>query len=303
MPKQKSGIRSKIRVRKALIPAAGLGTRVFPSSKITRKELFPIIDHDGRAKPIIMCIVEEAAQAGIEEICLIVQSADRPLFEDFFYAPPRTEIFNKLSDEDQEYSHYLLELGNRVTFVTQDSQDGFGHAVYCAREWINGEPFLLMLGDHIYASDIETSCAGQMLDTYDRAGHSVVGLKVTPEQELHLFGCATGTWGEDDSILTITRFAEKPGIAYAREHLHVDGLEKGLFLTVFGQYVLTPEIFEYIEENVIHNQREAGEFQLTSCLDTLRRDQGFTGVIIKGRRFDIGTPDVYRQTMIDFRNA
>ncbi|MBC7188027.1 MAG: NTP transferase domain-containing protein [Calditrichaeota bacterium] len=303
MPCLKLVLRTGRKVRKAVIPAAGFGTRLFPASKAMKKELFPIVDAQGRAKPIIMVIVEEAVNAGIEEVCLVVQEGDLPLFEEFFHSPPRIEHFNKLSRDDQRYSDYILELGHRVTFVTQHSQEGFGHAVYCAREWVKGEPFLLLLGDHIYASDTGTSCARQLLDVYERVGGNVVGLKVTPAEELHKFGCVTGTWQERDSLLAVTEFAEKPEIAYAREHLHVDGMDENLFLTVFGQYVLSPKIFDYLQENLKHNIRERGEFQLTSCLDALRREEGFTGYLVKGRRFDIGNPEAYRQAVIDFRTA
>lgn len=303
MPCLKLVLRAGRKVRKAVIPAAGFGTRLFPASKAMKKELFPIVDAQGRAKPIIMVIVEEAVNAGIEEVCLVVQESDLPLFEEFFHSPPRIEHFNKLSRDDQRYSDYILELGHRVTFVTQHSQEGFGHAVYCAREWVKDEPFLLLLGDHIYASDTGTSCARQLLDVYERVGGNVVGLKVTPAEELHKFGCVTGTWQERDALLAVTEFAEKPEIAYAREHLHVDGMDENLFLTVFGQYVLSPKIFDYLQENLKRNVRERGEFQLTSCLDALRREEGFTGYLVKGRRFDIGNPEAYRQAVIDFRTA
>jgi UTP-glucose-1-phosphate uridylyltransferase/mevalonate kinase len=303
MPCLKLVLRAGRKVRKAVIPAAGFGTRLFPASKAMKKELFPIVDAQGRAKPIIMAIVEEAVNAGIEQVCLVVQEGDLPLFEEFFHSPPRIEHFNKLSREDQRYSDYILELGHRVTFVTQHSQEGFGHAVYCAREWVKDEPFLLLLGDHIYASDTGTSCARQLLDVYERVGGNVVGLKVTPAEELHKFGCVTGTWQERDVLLAVTEFAEKPEIAYAREHLHVDGMDENLFLTVFGQYVLSPKIFDYLQENLKHNVRERGEFQLTPCLDALRREEGFTGYLVRGRRFDIGNPEAYRQAVIDFRTA
>ncbi|MCJ7813563.1 sugar phosphate nucleotidyltransferase, partial [bacterium] len=223
-------IQSGQRVRKAVIPAAGFGTRLFPASKAVKKELFPIIDKQGRAKPAIMTIIEEAISIGIEEICLIVQSGDRALFEEFFCTPPRIENFNKLSKEDQEYSAYLLNLGQRIHFAVQENQEGFGHAVYCAREWVNQEPFLLMLGDHLYASKSEKSCAQQLMDVYDRIRQNVVGLKVTPVEQLHQFGCATGTWKEADSILSVTEFSEKPSIEYAREHLHVDGMKEDFYL-------------------------------------------------------------------------
>lgn len=303
MPCLKLVIQSGRRVRKAVIPAAGFGTRLFPASKAIKKELFPIIDREGRAKPAIMAIVEEAVSAGIEEVCIIIQSGDKELFEEFFGTPPRIENYNKLSKENQDYCRYLLDLGRRVTFVTQDIQEGFGHAVYCTREWLKNEPFLLMLGDHLYASNSETSCARQLLDVYDRVGHSVVGLKVTHADEIRNFGCVTGLWEEKDSVLTVTEFCEKPSLEYARKHLHVEGMEDDLFLTIFGQYVLTPEVFEYLEEHIAHNIRERGEYQLTSCLDRVRQEHGFAGYVVKGRRFDLGLPEAYRQTVIDFRNA
>ena len=101
----------------------------------------------------------------------------------------------------------------------------------------------------------------------------------------------------------MTQFAEKPSVSYAREHLRVDGMEEDVYLTVFGEYVLTPGIFAYLEENITNNVRERGEFQLTSCLDKLRQEEGFAGYVVKGRRFDIGVPDAYRQTIADFRDA
>ncbi len=290
-------------VRKAVIPAAGFGTRLFPASKAMKKELFPVIDHTGRAKPAIMAIVEEAINAGIEEVCLIVQSRDIDLFESYFKAPPRIEHYNKLSKENKAYCDYLIELGSRISFVTQDVQEGFGHAVYCAKEWVNGEPFLLMLGDHLYGSDEAHSCTKQVLNAYEQVGHSVVGVKETHITELANFGCVTGVWHEEASMLSVTAFYEKPDPEYAREHLHVDGMDTDSFLTVFGIYVIEPQIFGFLEQNIEHNFRERGEFQLTSCLDDLRKADGFSGYVVQGRRFDIGLPKEYRQTVIDFRNA
>ena len=291
------------RVRKAVIPAAGFGTRMYPATKALKKELFPILDRDGRAKPVIMAIVEEILSAGIEEVCIVIQREDRDLFENFFSRPPRIENYNKLSHENQEYTDYLLDVGRRVTFVTQDTQQGFGHAVYCAREWVGNEPFMLMLGDHLYAATTGVSCARQIVDIYERVGHSVLGLKETHVDDLPNFGCVTGTWKEPMSVLNVTEFVEKPDPDYARRNLHVDGLPDDIFLTVFGQYVLDPKIFDYLEEHITHNVRERGEFQLTSCLGKLRQEDGFSGYIVKGRRFDIGLPEAYRQTVIDFRNA
>jgi UTP--glucose-1-phosphate uridylyltransferase len=217
--------------------------------------------------------------------------------------PPMIENFNKLSQENREYCTYLQELAHHITFVAQERQDGFGHAVACAREWANNEPFLLMLGDHLYASNTDTPCARQLLDTYEQINESVVGLKITDERDIHNFGCVTGVWSEPNAILSVTEFAEKPDIDYAREHLHIEEMERNEYCTVFGQYVLQTEIFLYLEEHITHNIREGGEFQLTSCLDQLRQENGFSGYIVNGKRFDIGIPEAYRQTVIDFRNA
>ncbi len=290
-------------VRKALIPAAGFGTRLFPATKAIKKELFPVIDREGRVKPAILAIIEEALSAGIEEVGIIVQSADREMFADFLHTPPRIENFQKLSREHQEYSRYLLDIGHRVTFLTQDIQEGFGHAVYCAREWVNGEPFLLLLGDHLYTSESGSSCARQLLDVYERFNRSVVGLKVSPVEDIRHFGCVTGMWEEPQSILDLTEVTEKPEPEYAREHLQVEGLENDRFLTLFGQYILKPRIFDYLEENITHNLREWGEFQLTSCIDRLRREDGLSGYLVKGRAYDIGNPEAYLRTLNEFRNG
>lgn len=303
LPCLKMTIKSGRRVRKAVIPAAGFGTRLFPASKAIKKELFPVIDNQGNIKPVIMAIVEEAVDAGIEEVCILVQRADLELFEEFFGNPPPIENYNKLSREHKQINDYVMELGRRITFVPQDVQEGFGHAVWCAREWVGNEPFLLLLGDHLYASDSDIPCARQVLDVYDKVGRSVVGLKVTPGSDVQHFGCVTGTWLEQGSVLSISEFAEKPDLDYAREHLQTEGTEEDTFFSVFGQYVLKPTIFEYLDEHIQHNVRERGEFQLTSCLDRLRQEDGFAGYVVQGRRFDIGLPEAYRQTVIDFRNA
>jgi UTP-glucose-1-phosphate uridylyltransferase len=296
-------IRSQKKVVKAVIPAAGFGTRLFPASKILKKELFPIIDNKGRVKPLIMEVVEEAVESDIEEICLIVQKDELRMFEEFFCIPPRIENYKKLSRDQQKYSDHILEIGSHISFVTQEVQEGFGHAVYCTRDWVSDEPFLLMLGDHLYVSKDDRRCAMNLLEIYEKTGHSVVGLKITDEKDIHNYGCVTGVWEEEGLILNATEVYEKPEIEYAKEHMHIDGMDDNLYLTLFGQYILTPKIFEYIEENIKHNFRERGEFQLTSCLDRLRQEEGLTGYVINGERFDIGMPESYWKTIVEFKNT
>jgi UTP-glucose-1-phosphate uridylyltransferase/mevalonate kinase len=285
------------RVRKAVIPAAGFGTRLFPASKATKKELFPIIDRDGIAKPAILCIIEEAIQAGIEEVIIIVQQGDHQEFASFFSTQVSIENYNKLPKHFQEYAHRILEIGKHVSFVIQPTQEGFGHAVYCARESIGDEPFLLMLGDHLYRSNGDLSCAQQLLDAYQQHGTNILGLRRTAENQIANFGTVAGNWIEEDSILNVTEFSEKPTVDYARSNLRVPGLPEGEYLTVFGLYILKPSLFEFLEEHIENNVRERGEFQLTSTLDRLRREEGFYGLLINGKRYDIGLPDSYLSTL------
>jgi UTP-glucose-1-phosphate uridylyltransferase/mevalonate kinase len=294
-------LRAGPEVRRALIPAAGFGTRLFPASKATKKELFPIVDRDGVAKPAIMLIVEEALDAGIDEVIVVVQEADLPAFQSFFNVQVSIENYNKLPPRYQEYARHILEIGHHVSFVTQETQQGFGHAVYCAREAIGEEPFLLMLGDHLYRSQGEQSCAAQCIEAFSRLGRSIVGLRRTPEEAIANFGTVAGVWVEDGSVLNISEFAEKPTVDYARTNLQTPGLDEGEYLTVFGQYVIKPSVFDYLEEHIANNVRERGEFQLTSALDRLRREDGFLGLVVDGQRYDIGLPDYYLATLNDYR--
>jgi UTP--glucose-1-phosphate uridylyltransferase len=300
MPALKLTLNSGPKVRKAVIPAAGFGTRLFPATKAAKKELFPVIDRDGIAKPAILIIVEEALNAGIEEIIIIVQRDDLNDFYSLFNQQISIENYNKLPPHFQEYSRRILDMGKRISFVIQQNQEGFGHAVYSTRESVGDEPFLLMLGDHIYRSTGAVSCAQQMIDAYNKHGTSVVGLKRTPQDLIHSFGVVTGTWLEDNKILSITEFAEKPTIDYARTNLRVPGISEGEYLTVFGQYVIKPELFDLLEMNIKNNLRERGEFQLTSALDRLRQIDGFNGLMIDGKRFDIGIPEHYLETLSTF---
>jgi UTP-glucose-1-phosphate uridylyltransferase/mevalonate kinase len=291
------------KVRKAVIPAAGFGTRLFPATKATKKEMFPIIDRDGIAKPAILLIVEEALEAGIEEVIIIVQETDLEDFRAFFTKQITIENYNKLPHHFQDYARRILEIGRRVTFVIQTAQEGFGHAVYCARQAVGNEPFLLMLGDHIYRSTGDTSCARQLTEAYQKHGSSILGLRRTPEEQIGNFGTVTGVWVEGDRLLNITEFAEKPTLDYARTSLRVPGLPEGEYLTVFGQYIIKPQLFDYLEEHIKNNVRERGEFQLTSALDRLRQEDGYLGLMIDGKRYDIGLPDFYLETLQSYRHG
>ncbi len=289
------------RVRKAVIPAAGFGTRLFPATKATKKELFPIVDADGVARPVIQLIVQEALESGLEEVVLVVQPDDLPGFRAFFEQPLSRPNFNSLSPQARERAERLDAIGKCVSFVVQPSQEGFGHAVYCAREAINGEPFILMLGDHLYRSRTSDRCARQLLRAAERIGGNVLGLHTTPEDLVSHYGAAAGAWRDPGRVLELTTLVEKPSVAYAREHLSVEGIAPGHYLTMFGIYLLQPRIFDLLEDHINRDMRERGEIQLTSALERLRQEQGAFGVMIEGDQFDIGRPDQYLDTLRAFR--
>jgi UTP--glucose-1-phosphate uridylyltransferase len=142
-----------------------------------------------------------------------------------------------------------------------------------------------------------------LLEAYNQHGINILGLRRTPEDQIANFGTISGVWIEEERLLNVTEFAEKPTVDYARGNLRVPGLAEGEYLTVFGQYILRPRLFELLEEHIRHNVRERGEFQLTSALDRLRQEEGFYGLVMDGVRFDIGLPDSYLETLQTFRKA
>jgi UTP--glucose-1-phosphate uridylyltransferase len=288
------------RVRKAVIPVAGRGTRLFPATKATKKAFFPIIDRDGIAKPAILLIVEEALDAGIEDVILVIQEQDLDDFRSFFDTTSTIHDIGSLPPHLQEYATRIQDMGQRVSYVVQATQEGFGHAVYSARESVGDEPFLLMLGDHLYRSHSAKSCTRQMLETYRQYGRSVLGLHPVPETEVVHYGTASGRWVEANRLLEISRFSEKPSVDYARSNLRVPGLAEGEYLAVFGQYVVKPLLFDCLGDHIDHGLRERGEYQLTTALDRVREKDGFLGLLIEGQAYDIGLPGSYLQTLKEF---
>jgi len=174
--------------------------------------------------------------------------------------------------------------------------------VLCAREWVAGEPFLLMLGDHVFRSDTDVPCAAQVISAYEAAGGHVVGVARTPPEEVSGFGTVAGTWVEQDGLLAITEFAEKPSLDYAEANLRVDGVADG-FLTLFGLYALGPAIFEHLQHLRDHDLRDGREFQLTDALALLRKHEPCFGYLVRGRRYDTGRPAAYLKTLAAFSSA
>jgi len=292
------------KVRKAVIPAAGYGTRLYPASKAIKKEFFPIVDRDGMTKPIIQIIIEGAVSSGIEEVCIIVREDEKQTFTRYFNEPESPELEKRISELPwaASESQRLLELSKHLSYIVQEEQAGFGHAVYCAREWVGDEPFLLLLGDHVYISNTEVKCAKQIMDVFDMLGENVCAVMRTSEDMLHLYGTVGGK-----QVLGLPRvyealeIKEKPTIEYAERHLKTDVIPLGEYLCFFGQYILLPDLFEYIKYLMDNDLREKGEIQLTNALELARKERGVFYVYeTDGERYDTGVPASYANTVTEF---
>ncbi len=287
-------------IKKAIITAAGKGTRQYPATNAVQKELFPLIDRDGIAKPTIQIIVEEVLSAGIEDIAIIVQPGGEKQFKAHFQGLRKSE---KKAFDNKPWglaqSDLLEKMRSAITYVHQTEQHGFGHAVFCAHEWAGDDPVLLMLGDHVYLSQVETSCAQQLINLYHRFHKSIFAVQQTPIEQLYLFGTVAGE--QIDSRLglyQLDRILEKPTPEQARDKLIIPELPPKTFLTIFGMYLLTPTIFRILGEHVEKNVRDNGEIQLTTALAELIDKEGAIGYEVAGERLDMGTPLGYLQTQI-----
>ena len=287
-------------IRKAVITAAGKGTRQYPATNAVQKELFPLVDRDGITKPTIQIIVEEAIAAGIEEVCIVVQPEMEERFKEHFHPLSKMELpASKDKGLILKQSELLEKLQQAITYVQQTSQDGFGHAVYCTRDWVGGEPFLLMLGDHIYISGQKESCASQLMNGFRQFNKSTYAVKQTPAELIYLFGAVTGMpISEGPAAYQLTNVKEKPDVSYARQYLKTAGMPEDTFLTFFGMHILTPGIFTVLQEHIAQNIREKGEIQLTAAQAELCRREGAIGLEIDGLRLDMGTPLGYLETQM-----
>lgn len=287
-------------IRKAVITAAGKGTRMYPGTNAVQKELFPLVDIDGIAKPTIQIIAEQAWAAGIEELCIVVQPGEAEQFRRHFKGltePEKNSFKNKSWGLAQ--SDLLEKLQKAITYVEQKTQDGFGHAVYCAHEWASREPFMLLLGDHVYHSDSDINCFEQAISVYHEKQKTVYGVHRTPIDKIHLYGTVAGIRdGANPKLYALDRMVEKPDETYARAHLVTAGLPENFFLTFFGIYLFTPGIFDVLKDHIDRDVRSRGEIQLTTAQHELMRAEGAYGLEIEGEKLDMGTPLGYVQTQL-----
>jgi UTP--glucose-1-phosphate uridylyltransferase len=266
------------KVRKAIIPAAGLGTRFLPATKAMPKEMLPIVD-----KPTIQYIVEEAIESGIEDIIIVTGKGKRSIEDHFDYAFELEQtLLNKgkleLLEKVQEPSRMV-----DIHYIRQKEPKGLGHAVWCARNFIGNEPFAVLLGDDIVQA--ETPCLKQLIDEHDRTHSSVIGVKKVPENETHRYGIIDPIH-QDGRSFQVKNFVEKPKLGTAPSNL-----------AIIGRYVFTPEIFMFLEKQEIG---AGGEIQLTDAIQNLNHIQRVFAYQFEGERYDVGEKLGFIETTIEF---
>ncbi|MEB6548874.1 UTP--glucose-1-phosphate uridylyltransferase GalU [Heyndrickxia sporothermodurans] len=266
------------KVRKAIIPAAGLGTRFLPATKAMPKEMLPIVD-----KPTIQYIVEEAVASGIEDIIIVTGKGKRAIEDHFDNAP---ELEQNLTEKGKfdvlDKVQYSSNLAN-IHYIRQKEPKGLGHAVWCARNFIGDEPFAVLLGDDIVQS--ETPCLRQLMDQYEETLSSIIGVQQVPENETHRYGIIDPS-SQDSRRYQVSNFVEKPKQGTAPSNL-----------AIMGRYVLTPEIFMFLDKQ---EKGAGGEIQLTDAIQQLNQIQRVFAYDFEGKRYDVGEKLGFVKTTVEF---
>ena len=290
-------IKPRHQIRKAIIPIAGFGTRLYPVTRRVKKEMLPLIDKDGLVKPAILILLEQLAEAGIEEICLVVGGEDDiRAYNDFFKNHLPEEHLSKLQKEMRDYENLIHSIGERITYKIQNNRLGFGHAVSLCADFCAGEPFLLLLGDTVYTSDKKENCTQQFIEIYETLKRPLVAVHKIPVDQTCHYGVLSGVWQNDSHTqLEITKFMEKPGQSYAEQNLSMPGKKEKEYYAVFGQYILPPEIFEVLSGIISSGQEQSSEIDMTDAIGSFI-GKGLTGVTLDGAMYDIGNPDAYKKT-------
>ena len=266
------------KVRKAVIPAAGFGTRFLPATKAMAKEMLPIVD-----KPTIQFIVEEAIASGIEDILIVTGKSKRPI-EDHFDSNIELEANLREKGKNELLELVQETIGLRIHFVRQSYPLGLGHAVLQAKAFVGDEPFVVMLGDDLMEDEVPLT--KQLMDAYERTHASNIAVMEVPHKETSKYGIIDPDQELEPGLFNVRRFVEKPKPEDAPSNL-----------SIIGRYLLTPEIFEILENQ---NPGAGGEIQLTDAIDTLNQTQRVFAKRFDGKRFDVGDKFGFLTTSISY---
>lgn len=290
-----------MQIKKAVITAAARGERLYPVADTIQKAMLPVVDRDGLTKPAIQIIAEEAFSAGIEEICIVCAPGDEQRYRQNFenLHDNLLKAYKNVNWAQKEAQH-IETLLDRLSFSVQEETLGYGHAVLQAKEFTKGEPFLLLLGDHLYVSDLmDQTCARQLVEAAEQQGKSITAVNPTPEYLIHKYGTLTGNLISDEhSIYQVQKIIEKPSLSQAELELHIPSIRTGYYLCVFGMHVLKPNIFDVLETQFAVAQTQGEELQLTPALQTLADQDDYLAFKMQGRRFDLSSTHGLLQAQI-----
>ena len=267
-----------MRIRKAVLPVAGLGPRVLPATKVIPKEMLPLVD-----KPTLQYIVEEAVAAGVEEIIFVTSRSKRSIEDHFDSFPELEEVLERKGKRKElEEIRHLRAMATYAS-VRQSEPLGLGHAILCAKDLVGDEPFITMLGDNLVAP--ETPCLPRLIEVYEQYQGSVLSLVPLPPEVVPTYGIAS-VEEVGSNVLKVAHVVEKPSLEEAPSDLGV-----------FGRYVLTPDIFELLERTA---PGRGGEIQVTDAVEMQAQAGRCYGIIFTGERYDAGTPLGLLTTSIAF---
>ncbi|KDR94786.1 UTP--glucose-1-phosphate uridylyltransferase [Peptoclostridium litorale DSM 5388] len=266
------------KVRKAVIPAAGLGTRFLPATKAQPKEMIPIVD-----KPTLQYIIEEAVSSGIEDI-LIITGRNKKSIEDHFdkSVELEMELEKKGKEELLDMVRSISQMAN-IYYVRQKEPLGLGHAVYCAKSFVGDEPFAVLLGDDIV--DSKTPCIRQLMEAYEKYESSILGVQNVAMEDVNKYGIVQGQ-SVGSGVYRVEDLVEKPKASEAPSNI-----------AILGRYIITPAIFDILART---QRGKGGEIQLTDALKELSKNEDMYACVFEGRRYDVGDKMGYLEATIDF---
>ncbi len=267
-----------MKVRKAVIPAAGLGTRFLPATKAIPKEMLPIVD-----KPTIQYIVEEAVASGIEDI-LIITGRNKGSIENHFDRAPELE-YNLEKNNNEEFLEEVRNISKMINIhtVRQKNPLGLGHAIYCAKSFVGNEPFAVLLGDDIV--DSKKPCLKQMLEMFEEYGSTILGVQAVEWENVNKYGIVSGN-KINDRMYTVNDLVEKPCKDVAPTNI-----------AILGRYIITPKIFDILKNT---KTGVGGEIQLTDGLKELCNIEEVYAYIFEGRRYDVGSKMGFLEATVDY---
>jgi len=267
-----------MRVKKAIIPAAGLGTRFLPATKAQPKEMLPIVD-----KPTIQYIIEEAVASGIEEI-LIITGRNKRAIEDHFDKSIELE-YQLEQNGKNDVLKMVRDISNlaNIYYIRQKEPKGLGHAISCAKTFVGNEPFAVMLGDDVV--DSKVPCLKQLIDCYSKYRTSILGVQKVPLSQVSKYGIVNGT-SIEDRVYKVKDVIEKPNASEAPSNI-----------AILGRYIITPRIFDILENT---KPGKGGEIQLTDALKTLITEEDMYAYNFDGRRYDVGDKEGFLEANVEF---